>query len=31
MHHAAHHALRQHYRPDTLRLPLWLRRLWLWF
>jgi len=25
------HALRQHYRPDTLRLPLWLRRVWLWF
>ena len=28
-----HAALRQHYRPATahLRLPLWLRRVWLWF
>ena len=31
MPHAVHQALRQHYRPDTLRLPLWLRRVWLWF
>lgn len=31
MHLATHHALRQHYRPGTLRLPLWLRRVWLWF
>lgn len=26
-----HLTLRQHYRPDTERMPAWLRRLWLWF
>ncbi len=28
-----HPALRQHYRPDTVRLrpPAWLRRVWMWF
>ena len=28
-----HADLRQHYRPDTarLRVPPWLRRVWLWF
>ncbi len=32
MQHPTHSALRQHYRPDnTLRLPLWLRRVWVWF
>jgi hypothetical protein len=24
-------ALRQHYRPDSLRVPVWLRRVWAWF
>lgn len=24
-------ALRQHYRPETDRVPAWLRRVWLWF
>ena len=31
MQHHTHAALRQHYRPDTLRLPMWLRRVWVWF
>lgn len=31
MRHTLQPALRQHYRPDTLRLPGWLRRVWLWF
>ncbi len=25
------HGFRQHYRPSRLRLPGWMRQLWLWF
>lgn len=31
MQHVTATALRQHYRPETSRLPLWLRRVWVWF
>lgn len=27
---AMRHALRQHYRPHSLRVPVWLRRVWAW-
>lgn len=31
MSHTTPQALRQHYRPHAVRLPLWLRRVWAWF